>query len=103
MAAKELTLNEIEEEKIDIVLSLDDQSKTIFFDNLIQLHYPNIKRESTEYHNLQVHYRACWLMEKIYRNNDFMKECFSVVYTKTGLIRNIWNDLYYTDDDLIIH
>ena len=32
-----------------------------------------------------------------------MKESFSVVYTKTGLIRNIWNDLYYTDDDLIIH
>ena len=43
------------------------------------------------------------MMEKIYRNNHFMKESFSVVYTKTGLIRNIWNDLYYTDDDLIIH
>jgi hypothetical protein len=100
---RELTLNEIDESQIDSVLSLNEEGKTVFFDSLITQYFPNIKRESAEYHNLQVHYRACWLLEKIYRNNGFMKECFSVVYTKTGLIRNIWNDLYYTDDDLIIH
>ena len=30
-------------------------------------------------------------------------EKFIIVYTQTGLIRNVWSDLYYTDDDLITH
>jgi hypothetical protein len=98
-----LLLNELKEDKLDTVLSLNETGKTIFFDSLIKNHFPHIEKNSNEYKSLQVHYRCCWMMEKIYRNNQFMKECFSVVYTKTGLIRNIWNDLYYTDDDLIIH
>lgn len=98
-----LLLNDIEESKLDTVLSLDENSKTIFFDNLIRSYFSHIDSGSEEYKSLQIHYRCCWMMEKIYRNNQFMKESFSVVYTKTGLIRNIWNDLYYTDDDLIIH
>ena len=98
-----LLLNEIEEDKLDIVLSLNEAGKTIFFDGLIVNYYPHIEKNSEQYNALQTHYKCCWMMEKIYRNNHFMKECFSVVYTKTGLIRNIWNDLYYTDDDLIIH
>jgi hypothetical protein len=98
-----LHLGDIEEDKLDAVLSLNDNGKTIFFDNLISQYYSHIEKDSNQYLSLQNHYRCCWMMEKIYRNNNFMKESFSVVYTKTGLIRNIWNDLYYTDDDLIIH
>jgi len=98
-----LVLNEITEDKIDTVLSLNETGKSIFFDSLISQHYPHIEKTSREYNELQLNYRSCWMMEKIYRNNDFMKECFSVVYTKTGLIRDIINDLYYTEDNLIIH
>jgi hypothetical protein len=98
-----IILNNIEEQKLDTVLSLNEQGKNIFFDSLITQYYSHIEKGSPQYIELQNHYRACWLMEKIYRNNDFMKQYFSIVYTKTGLIRNIWNDLYYTDDDLIIH
>jgi hypothetical protein len=101
--AQSLLLNEVDEDKLDAVLSLNEMGKTIFFATLIQSHFPHIEKSSEQYKSLQVHYRCCWMMEKIYRNNQFMKECFSVVYTKTGLIRNIWNDLYYTEDDLIIH
>lgn len=100
---RSLLLNEITEDKIDTVLSLNETGKTIFFDSLISEHYPHIEKTSNEYNYLQLNYRSCWMMEKIYRNNDFMKECFSVVYTKTGLIRDIINDLYYTEDNLIIH
>ena len=103
MAILELVLNEVTEEQLDSVLLLNEQAKTVFFDSLIKKYYPHIDQHSSDYTDLQLHYRSCWLMEKIYRNNSFMKECFSTVYTKTGLIRNIWNDLYYTDDDLIIH
>ena len=103
MGQPKLLLNEIEESKIDVVLSLNEQGKTVFFDSLIKQFYPHIEKDSQDYAALQVNYRSCWMVEKIYRNNDFMKECFSIVYTKTGLIRNIWNDIYYTDDDLIIH
>jgi len=100
---RELLLNEIEENQIDAVLSLNEEGRTVFFHALIEQHYPHIEPGANEYLELQMHYRSCWMTEKIYRNNDFMKECFSIVYTKTGLIRNIWNDLYYTDDDLIVH
>ena len=100
---RSLLLNEITEDKIDTVLSLNETGKTIFFDSLISEHYPHIEKTSNEYNYLQLNYRSCWMKEKIYRNNDFMKECFSVVYTKTGLIRDIINDLYYTEDNLIIH
>lgn len=99
----ELHLGELEESKIDFVLSFNEQAKTEFFDSLISKFYPAIEKHSETYLSLQIYYRSCWAVEKLYRNNRFLKDCFSVVYTKTGLIRNIWNDMYFTDDDLILH
>lgn len=99
----ELHLGEVEEVKIDTVLSFNEQAKTQFFHSLISKFYPDVEQNSQTYLALQAYYRGCWAAEKLYRNNQFLKDCFSVVYTKTGLIRNIWNDMYFTDDDLILH
>lgn len=99
----EINLGELEESKLDFILSFDEEDKTQFFDSLISRFYPKVERNSEYYLALQAYYRGSWATEKLYRNNKFLKECFSVVYTKTGLIRNIWNDMYFTDDDLILH
>ena len=66
---RSLLLNEITEDKIDTVLSLNETGKTIFFDSLISEHYPHIEKTSNEYNYLQLNYRSCWMMEKIYRNS----------------------------------
>ena len=42
-------------------------------------------------------------VEKLYRSNRFFQESFTMIYTKTGLIRNIVNDIYFLEDDLITH
>ena len=48
-------------------------------------------------------YAASWYAEKIYRYNRFFNESFTAVYTETGLIRDIVLDIYFNDDDLIVH
>ena len=103
MIDDEISLGDIDEEKIDLVLSLNEQAKSVFFDSLITRFYPSVDRDSDYYYALQAYYRGSWVAEKLYRNNQYLKDYFSVVYTKTGLIRNIWNDMYFTDDDLILH
>jgi hypothetical protein len=103
MVERHFMLNEVEEVQLDSVLSLNDAGKTVFFDKLIKQYYPHALEDSELYSTLQIQYRSCWMTEKIYRNNVFFKECFSVVYTKTGLIRDIINDMYFTSDNLIIH
>jgi hypothetical protein len=39
-----LLLNEIKEDKLDTVLSLNETGKTIFFDSLIKNHLANMSR-----------------------------------------------------------
>jgi len=100
---KPLVLSEVDEEKIDVVLSLSDTAKIKIFGEMIANYYPQAMEDEKRFAELQRAYRDCWMMEKLYRNNIFLKESFTMVYTQTGLIRNIWMDMYYTDDDLIIH
>ena len=99
---KPLVLSEVDEEKIDVVLTLPDPAKIEFFGQMISQFFPHAMEDEKKFAELQRAYRDCWMMEKLYRNNIFLKESFTIVYTQTGLIRNIWMDMYYTDDDLII-
>jgi len=100
---KPLILSEVDENKIDAVLTLSDTAKIKIFGEIISNYYPQAMEDEKRFTELQRAYRDCWMMEKLYRNNIFLKESFTMVYTQTGLIRNIWMDMYYTDDDLIIH
>lgn len=90
-------------EKLEVIIELSEEDKNLYINNLIKLHYPSIKEEDTEHTSLQQSYRSSFVIEKLYRSNNLVQENFSPIYTKTGLIRNIINDLYYTDDDLITH
>ncbi len=80
----DLTLCDLQDETIDYLLGmqLDDEF---------------------EYEELLQNYISSMYVEKLYRSNRFFNEQFTIVYTQTGLIRNVINDTYFVEDDLITH
>jgi hypothetical protein len=50
-----LLLSDIDEDKLDAVLSLNDNGKTIFFDSLIEQFYSHIEKNSNQYLSMQSH------------------------------------------------
>ena len=100
---EQLILENLPEDVLDHVLSLPPEAKTVYFTKLTKKFYPKIDQKSDEFTNIVESYISSFYVEKMYRSNRFFNEKFIIVYTQTGLIRNVWSDLYYTDDDLITH
>jgi hypothetical protein len=98
-----LNLSELEDETIDYILGLSPPARAAYFASLVKSFYPKIEIQSTEWQHLMEAYAASWYAEKIYRYNRFFNESFTAVYTETGLIRDIVLDIYFNDDDLIVH
>ena len=100
---EELILENLPDDVLDHVLSLPPEAKTVYFTKLTKKFYPKIDQKSDQFTNIVESYVSSFYVEKMYRSNRFFNEKFIIVYTQTGLIRNVWSDLYYTDDDLITH
>ena len=100
---EQLILENLPDDVLDHVLSLPPEAKTVYFTKLTKKFYPKIDQKSDEFTNIVESYVSSFYVEKMYRSNRFFNEKFIIVYTQTGLIRNVWSDLYYTDDDLITH
>ena len=100
---EQLILENLPEDVLDHVLSLPPEAKTVYFTKLTKKFYPKIDQKSDQFTNIVESYVSSFYVEKMYRSNRFFNEKFIIVYTQTGLIRNVWSDLYYTDDDLITH
>ena len=99
----QLILENIEEEALDHILSLPPEAKTLYFTKLAKKFYPKIEESTDRFKDILESSISSFYLEKMYRSNRFFNEKFIIVYTQTGLIRNVWSDLYYTDDDLITH
>ena len=70
---------------------------------LIKKHYPNVKQSDPRHKELLENYLSSFYVEKLYRSNQFFNEKYIMTYTHTGLVRNVINEMYFTDDDLITH
>jgi|TARA_A100001011_G_scaffold337909_1_gene368394 hypothetical protein len=101
--AKKYILEDVPNEVLDQILSLQPKAKNHYFSKLGKEFYPNLVEDSDEYVELVESYVSSFYVEKLYRTNRFFNERFTPVYTDTGLIRNIIADLFYADDDLITH
>ena len=97
------TLSEFPNESLDYVLGMPLDVKRQYFHKLIESFYPKALTVDSEYESLLEGYISSFYTEKLYRSNRFFNEKFTIVYTHTGMIRNIINDLYFIDDDLITH
>jgi hypothetical protein len=100
---KPFILEELSNESLDAVLSLPPTNKSKYFTVLAKTYYPNAEEGSSEFVELVESYVSSFYVEKLYRSNRFFNEKFTVVYTTTGLIRNVIADIYYSDADLITH
>ena len=100
---QEFILENLDEETLDHILALPPEAKTTYFTKLTKKFYPKIDDKSDKFKDILESYISSFYVEKMYRSNRFFNEKFVIVYTQTGLIRNVWSDLYYTDDDLITH
>ena len=100
---EQLILENIDDATLDHILGLHPEAKTLYFTKLVKKFYPKIDEKSDQFKNVLESYVSSFYVEKMYRSNRFFNEKFIIVYTQTGLIRNVWSDLYYTDDDLITH
>lgn len=96
-------LEQLSDESLDAVLSLPLDKKSSYFTAMLKSFYPNVIDGTDEFDNLIAAYFSSFYVEKMYRSNNFFNEKFTVVYTTTGLIRNIIAEMYYADDDLITH
>lgn len=93
----------LEEDTLNYVLSLPEEAKTGYFHTIITRYYNEDDLSSEKYKELQLAYRASFMLEKIYRNNKYLKDGFRPVYSKTGLIRDLTNDIYFIAENLHIH
>lgn len=103
MANSKFELHSLSNEQLNTILTMRPENLEIYIHILIENHYPPIDLGSEPYKDLQTAYKSSFTLEKMYRSNLDFQEGFTAVYTKTGLIRNIVNDIYYTEDDLITH
>ena len=96
-------LKDFPDDKLELILALEEEEQIIYYDSLINRFYPHISSDDRIYEDMLAAYHASFVMEKLYRKEKVLQLEFTPIYTKTGLIRNLVNDLYYTTDDLITH
>jgi hypothetical protein len=96
-------LEQLSDESLDAVLSLNPKAKAAYFKQMTKTYYPSLAEDSEQFLGVVETYISSFYVEKLYRSNRFFNEKFTPIYTTTGLVRNISADIFYTDDQLITH
>ena len=98
-----MLLQDLSNEDLDSILGMPLQGKKTFFAKVISKHFPELRENEPMYNDTLEAYLSSFYVEKLYRSNKFFQEKFIMIYTDTGLVRNVINELYFTDDHLITH
>ena len=101
--ADPLQVNEMDGANLQVILTLSEDERLLYINNLIKKYYPNIDFNTEVYFNIQKSYIGSFNLENIFRQSEEAKRAFTPIYTKTGLIRNIVNDLFFMPQELITH
>lgn len=86
-------LNKLPTSKLEDVLGLSEEEQHYYCLQLVKRFYPEADRE--EKAQLIKAYIAGFEMEYLLRTEPNLAEAFTCVYTKTGMIREVSNDLYF--------
>ena len=98
-----MNLSSLSDETLDSILASSPMDKQKYFSLLAERYYKHIEPETDEFYDLLEQYISSFNLEKLYRNNRFLNERFIVVYTSTGLIKNIISSSYYVGDNQTTH
>lgn len=98
-------LYNVSDENLNNLLKLNNEQRKKYVDTLIERFYPHVIElgDTNTYKSLTNAYISSIEAENVYRNNPTFQLSFQAIYTKTGLIRNLVNDIYFNDDHLITH
>lgn len=87
-------LHELEDEVLNEILQLPFEELDSYIYALICRFYSNVPKGSDRYDSISTAYKSSFILEKLYRSNAMLHENYTAIYTKTGLIREMVNDLY---------
>lgn len=95
-------LGQLKDDKLEFILSMDQDQLDIYVDNLIQKYYPYLRQDMEhheQYELVKEQYINSFYLEKIIRMSEPVQEGFIPVYTETGMIRELQNQLYSFSKD----
>lgn len=95
-------LYNLEDDSLNYVLGLSDEEKTGYFHTIISRFYADENLSAEMYKELQMAYRASFILEKVLRSNKAISESYRPVYTSSGLIRELVNNLYFTSNTVVL-
>jgi hypothetical protein len=92
-----LFLHKLSDETIEAVVSMPEDEQDKYFYQLVSRFYKDSEAEKKK--ELVDSYRASFILEYMYRTTPDIQDNFIMVYTQTGLIREITNSLYFLDEE----
>lgn len=92
-----LFLNKLSDNTIEAIVSMAEEEQNKYFYQLINRFYKNADLNKKE--ELLESYRSSFILEYIYRTTPDIQSSFVAVYTNTGLVRELTNDLYFLEDE----
>lgn len=98
-----MKLYQLPEPALDYIISLSPQQRYLYLKEVALKQFSTTLDDKEMLERTIKALEASVLMEKLYRNNEFLKKNFTMVYSDGGIVRNMVNDIYYTEDDLIVH
>ena len=98
-----MRLCDLTDEQLEAIMNLTQEELNAYLFELISKYYSKVIVGSEQHSDLLQSYTSSILAEHLYRNYPVFQKGFCAIYTKTGLIRNFVNDLYFMENDLIIH
>lgn len=99
----DFALYDLTEEQLNNILALSEVEQVVYFSQLIEKYYTHIDEGTDEYYSLLMSYKSSFNLERVYRDREDIQGSFTAIYTRTGLIRDLVNDLYHTEESLVIH
>jgi hypothetical protein len=85
-------LYKVTDEELDAILGLSDSAIDDYIELLIEKFFSTTETETQN--KLRQAYKSSFVLEKVIRNSPIISNNFTAIYTKSGLIREVVNDLY---------
>jgi hypothetical protein len=92
-----LFLHSLSDNTIESIVTMPEDEQDKYFYQLVSRFYKDVEMEKKK--ELIDSYRASFILEYMYRTTPDIQDSFVTVYTQTGLIREVTNNLYFLDEE----
>lgn len=83
-------------------LLLDEAELNKYIAFLIEKYYASVQPDTSEYKKLHNAYKSSFILEKLYRSYEYISDNYTAIYTKTGILRELTNDLYSIETNKVV-